>query len=116
MFNKNDRQDLNLIKSAVLKEQNNNDGHIALLVLENQKKELEEENKRLTDIINQIINLTFENKDSDLETVVFQRRNKIPVIYRNGEKIDLDNAYKINIEFNKYMSGDVRSNLKFDIV
>lgn len=58
--------------------------------------EQQKEIKTLTEMLNNVINITFDG-NKGFETVVFQRYGKAPIIYYKGRKIDVDDMTEVDI-------------------
>lgn len=67
----------------------------------------------LVDILSSVINLTFEGNEV-FDTVVFQKRNMPPLIFKNGQRLDTEKAENVNISCKKESNG-YSTNVKIDI-
>ena len=56
--------------------------------------------KNLEEIISCIVNTTFEN-NTVFDTVVFQKKNMPPLIYKNGKQLNTENDDNVEIYFKK---------------
>lgn len=111
MFNKTDRNLLKEIHDNYSNQKEKEKGFASLLEeyrhkasvdsIQQSLEYLKSENKELLNIINQIINLTYESPNSAFETVVFQRYKQKPVIFYKGKKMDLDNADNVTVTFDQ---------------
>lgn len=65
--------------------------------------EQQEEIKRLTKMLDEVINITFEGNDG-FETIVFQRYKQAPTIFHKGKKIECNIEDEVDITMLEGMS------------